>query len=158
VAGRLARAALLRALLASLSALLSPMASAAPLADSRIAQHRLAPCSDKPNCVSSQAQGRAHVSALAFTGAPEAAMARLTKILQAMPRVRVVTAEGGYLHAEVQSRVMRFVDDLEFVLDAAGSVIHVRSGARVGYWDFGVNRRRVEAIRTRFADVRDPAR
>jgi uncharacterized protein (DUF1499 family) len=42
---------------------------------------------------------------------------------------------------------MRFVDDVEFSLDPAGGVIHVRSAARMGIRDFGVNRARVESLR-----------
>jgi uncharacterized protein (DUF1499 family) len=41
-----------------------------------------------------------------------------------------------------------FVDDVEFALDAANSVIHVRSGSRLGVRDFGVNRIRIETIRS----------
>jgi uncharacterized protein (DUF1499 family) len=42
------------------------------------------------------------------------------------------------------------VDDVEFLLGDGTRTIHVRSVSRVGYSDFGVNRRRVEEIRTRF--------
>lgn len=42
------------------------------------------------------------------------------------------------------------MDDTEFQLDPSG-VIHVRSAARLGYSDLGVNRRRVEAIRAKLA-------
>ena len=44
----------------------------------------------------------------------------------------------------------RFVDDLEFYLDRLEKKIHVRSASRVGKYDFGANRRRVEAIRRAF--------
>jgi len=39
------------------------------------------------------------------------------------------------------------VDDLEFYFDTDEPVIQVRSAARVGHSDFGVNRKRVEEIR-----------
>jgi uncharacterized protein (DUF1499 family) len=52
-----------------------------------------------------------------------------------------------YLHAEVKSRVFRFVDDLELLLDPASGVVGIRSASRVGYSDLGVNRRRVETLR-----------
>jgi uncharacterized protein (DUF1499 family) len=60
-----------------------------------------------------------------------------------------VESEERYLHAEVRSLVFRFVDDLEFLLQPDG-LIQVRSAARSGYSDLGVNRRRVERIRQRF--------
>ncbi len=58
--------------------------------------------------------------------------------------------DDRYLWATFRSRVFRFVDDLELRLDEAGGVIHVRSAARLGYADFGVNRKRVVALRNRF--------
>jgi uncharacterized protein (DUF1499 family) len=59
----------------------------------------------------------------------------------------VVVAQPTYLHVEIVSRIMGFVDDLEAVPDAAAGVIQVRSASRVGRSDFGVNRERVEALR-----------
>jgi uncharacterized protein (DUF1499 family) len=64
-----------------------------------------------------------------------------------MPRTVVVTKTDQYLHAEVTSRIYRFVDDVEFYVDKQAGVIHCRSASRVGYSDFGVNRARIEQIR-----------
>lgn len=107
---------------------------------------RLAPCPDKPNCVSSQARGRRHaVDPLPVHGTPEASMQRLHEIVSALPRSEVIEATPDYLYAECATRIMGFVDDLEFHCD--GDVIHVRSASRLGYSDLGVNRKRVERIR-----------
>jgi uncharacterized protein (DUF1499 family) len=111
---------------------------------------RLAPCPQTPNCVSSYAEGRARVAAIAYRGDAAVAMARLRVILAALPRVRITQAAPDYLRAEARSRWLGFVDDLELQLDAAGGVVHVRSASRLGHSDFGVNRRRVEAIRAAF--------
>ena len=46
------------------------------------------------------------------------------------------------------SAVFGFVDDLELHLRRAENVIAARSAARLGYSDFGVNRRRVENLRS----------
>ena len=111
---------------------------------------RLARCKRTPNCVSSQADpaDRGHfIEPIAFAGTPAAALAALRQVVEAAPGARVIRATPEYLYAEFRSRVMRFVDDVEFVPDAAGSVIHVRSAARVGIRDFGVNRARVEGLR-----------
>ena len=59
-------------------------------------------------------------------------------------------AEERYIHTEFTSAFFRFVDDVEFLLDDGTRTIHVRSASRVGYSDFGVNRRRVEELRSRF--------
>ncbi len=65
-----------------------------------------------------------------------------------LPRVSIVTQKSDYLHAEARSLVFRFVDDLELHLRADEGFIAVRSASRLGRSDFGVNRRRVEALRS----------
>ena len=116
------------------------------------AQPALAPCPDKPNCVSSLATDQRHlVAPLHFTGEPAEAWSRLTSLLLGQPRARIITQQGDYLHAEFRSLMFRFVDDVEFVMQAEQGLIHVRSASRSGYSDFGVNRRRVEHLREHFA-------
>jgi len=111
----------------------------------------LAPCPDRPNCVSSKAVDDQHaVAPLSYTGNPQAAWNTLKSIVAKQPRTRVIQEDGRYLQAECRSLVFRFVDDLEFLLDTEASYIQVRSAARTGYSDFGVNRRRVERIRRAF--------
>jgi uncharacterized protein (DUF1499 family) len=115
------------------------------------AVNRLPPCPDKPNCVSSQASDSTHqVAPILFTGSPTAAWEKLGKVLATESRIQIVDRQEMYLHAEARSLIFRFVDDVEFLLDSKASVIHVRSAARSGYSDLGVNRRRVERIRTMF--------
>jgi len=111
----------------------------------------LPPCPSSPNCVSSLAPDADHrVAPLAFRGDPAAAMRRLRDVIAAMPRARVVSASDTALHAEFTSRIFRFVDDVDCAVDPAAGVIQIRSASRVGYSDLGVNRQRVEAIRTAF--------
>ena len=111
----------------------------------------LAPCPSSPNCVSSLATDAAHrVAPLAYQGDPAAAMRRLRDVIAAMPRARVVGVSDTGLHAEFTSRIFRFVDDVDCVVDPAAGVIQIRSASRVGYSDLGVNRSRVEAIRKAF--------
>ena len=113
----------------------------------------LAPCPDSPNCVSSLASGsdREHyVAPFSFSGDPAAAWQQLRTAVLAEKRVTIVEEKEDYLHAEMRSLIFRFVDDVEFSLDADAGLINVRSASRVGYSDFGVNRKRVERIRTAF--------
>lgn len=108
----------------------------------------LAPCPDSPNCVSSQSADAAQaVAPLTYSEDRAAACANLKKIISKMKRAAVVEETDRYLHAEFISGLFRFVDDVEFLIDDAEKKIHVRSASRVGYSDFGVNRRRVETIR-----------
>jgi len=112
----------------------------------------LDPCGSAPNCVSSQDTRESHrVEPLAFEGAADAAIERALVTVSSLPRTGVREFENGYIRAECRSAIFRFVDDLELFVDADAGVIHVRSASRVGYSDFGVNRRRVEEIRRLFA-------
>jgi len=52
-----------------------------------------------------------------------------------------------YLHYEATSLLLRFVDDVEFLLDDETKTIHFRSASRTGYGDLGVNRKRMEQVR-----------
>lgn len=113
---------------------------------------RLADCPRTPNCVGSSAGDAAHrIEPLHFTGCADAAFARLRRFVAESPGAAIITADDRYLHAEFTSRLFRFVDDVEFLVDADAGVIHVRSASRVGKSDLGVNRARVEALRERFA-------
>ncbi len=76
------------------------------------------------------------------------AKAALKAVLQALPRTRLVDEEPSYLHYEFTSLLFRFVDDVEFVFDDNAKVIHFRSASRTGYGDLGVNRKRMEQIRS----------
>lgn len=109
---------------------------------------RLAECPDSPNCVCSQSENPAHrVEPIPFDGSVEEARDRLKEILGQMPRTTIVSESDRYLRAECRSRLFRFVDDLEFVIDDRSKPIHIRSASRAGYSDLGVNRQRVETIR-----------
>lgn len=64
-----------------------------------------------------------------------------------LPRTRVLEESASFLRVECRSAVFRFIDDLELGWRAGQSAVTVRSASRIGYHDFGVNRRRVEKLR-----------
>jgi len=111
----------------------------------------LAPCPVSPNCVSSQAaDAEHHVEPLRIAGDPSQAMDELRRIIESLPRTRIVAASDSALHAEFTSFVFRFIDDVDLQLDAGSHVVQIRSASRTGYSDLGANRRRVETIREAF--------
>ncbi|HUS88984.1 MAG TPA: DUF1499 domain-containing protein [Desulfosporosinus sp.] len=117
----------------------------------RVTGGRLLICPDSPNCVSSQSDDPRHaIAPLRYEGTAEKGKALLIEAVLGMKRSHIVISEEAYLHAEFTSAFFRFVDDVEFLLDDGKKLIHVRSVSRVGYSDFGVNRKRVEEICTRF--------
>ena len=119
---------------------------------------RLKPPSRTENSVSSQAslypdhpmKAYAEIAPFKFTGDGRAALDRIKRIVEATEGARIVRAEPTYLYAQFQTRWLKFVDDVEFFADENAKMVHVRSASRIGRGDLGVNRARIEAIRTRF--------
>lgn len=115
--------------------------------------------SETANSVSSQAllwaghaqREQAHIAPLAVRGDASTTMARLQALLQAQPGVSIVDSRSDYLYVRYETRLMKFVDDVEFWFDAGSGVIQVRSASRLGRKDFGVNRRRIEDLREKLA-------
>jgi uncharacterized protein (DUF1499 family) len=109
------------------------------------------PCPASPNCVCSQYPDHTHaIEPISYQGSAQEAASRLLAVIQGMKRAKLVTEQERYFHVEFTSAVFRFVDDAEFYIDDAQKLIHIRSAARLGYSDFGVNRKRMETIRRLF--------
>ena len=114
----------------------------------------LGPCPDTPNCVSSQAEGTSRwVAPFPCVGACTEMLSKLRVILASSPGAAVVVSTDSYLRVEFTSAVFRFKDELELLADPNEGVIQVRSASRVGHFDWGANRRRVEYLRKRLARV-----
>jgi uncharacterized protein (DUF1499 family) len=115
---------------------------------------KLAICAVTPNCVSSQSSvsDREHkIESIKLTGDTPKPIAKLKQIVQEMPRTSIVKETNDYLYVEFASKLMGFVDDVEFYIDNDGKTIQVRSASRLGESDLGVNRQRIEEIRTLLA-------
>ena len=134
---------------AALLCLLIAGCTGARPADLGVRAGRLAPCPRSPNCVSSQSRDPDHaVQPLPFTGTEAQTRDELIRVLLGMKRVLITNDEGDYVRAEFTSPLFRFVDDVEFWLDESASLVQVRSASRLGYSDMGVNRERIETIRS----------
>ncbi len=109
---------------------------------------QLAPCPDKPNCVSTEAQNERHaIGPLRYHKTRAEAKEALKQLVHVLPRATLIEEDETYLHYEFTSFLFRFVDDVEFLFDEGTKTIHFRSASRTGYGDFGVNRKRMEHIR-----------
>ena len=121
----------------------------------------LKPPSTTPNSVSSQAalhpahpmHAQAAIAPLALRTDGPATLARIKAIVSTMPGASVVNSAPDYLHAQFETRLMKYVDDVEFWFDPKANLVQVRSASRVGRKDFDVNRQRVEAIRASLASA-----
>lgn len=109
----------------------------------------LPPCPDSPNCVSSQAADSHHIAPFTFTGDPRSAFERLRQIMSQRGDTKQISSDDGSITVEFRT-LLGFVDDGIFLLDSGSSLIHLRSASRIGYWDLGKNRRRIEEIRKVF--------
>ena len=118
---------------------------------------QLIQCPTTPNCVNSQAKDKKHyIEPILMTGTPLEVKNHILKILNELKRAKIIVAEDHYIRVEFISKVFRFIDDLEFYFPNTKSkemTIHVRSASRVGYSDFGVNRKRIEQIRNKFKEI-----
>ncbi|MFK7897853.1 MAG: DUF1499 domain-containing protein [Myxococcota bacterium] len=114
---------------------------------------RLGDCPESPNCVSSFATDEGHsIAAYALTGSAQGAWSGLGALLASRDDVEVVKNEGGYVHAVFTTPLMRYQDDVEFLLSAGANEIALRSASRVGYGDMDANRNRIEEIRAALAE------
>ena len=116
-----------------------------------VSEGKLAACPNSPNCVSSQSpsQDEQHyIEPFPYTSnSTQEAIAQLKTVIEGLERTTIITEQGNYLYAEFKSKLMGYVDDVEFYVDEGQKVIHVRSASRLGKSDLGVNRKRVETIR-----------
>ena len=73
----------------------------------------------------------------------------IKEIIENTPRSEIVVLKGDYLHAEVTSKWMKYVDDLEISFVPESSKLQVRSESRVGESDLGVNQKRVDKLKSK---------
>jgi len=116
---------------------------------------KLRSCEGWPNCVCSEdfddSAGEGAMQPIPYKGPAATAMETLVQVVSRMSGARIVTQSDHYMHAEFTSSVFRFTDDVEFRIDEEASVIHFRSASRVGLFDLGANRARMEKVAAQFA-------
>ncbi len=117
----------------------------------------LRPCPSQPHCVSSlDSDPDRYVAPLHGGVDPRATWQHAITLLTGLPRARVAELTDTYARVEVTSRLMRFVDDIELRLRPTDGTIDVRSSSRIGWWDGGVNRSRVEWLRAALSATSRP--
>src|SRR5205814_1611398 len=111
-----------------------------PPADLGVRNGKLKPPSMTENSVTSQAalypdhpqRKYADIAPLALKGDGPATLAKIKAIVDGMEGAQVVKSEPGYLYAQFTTKLMKYVDDVEFWFDPAANVIQVRSASGVG--------------------------
>mgnify|MGYP001218343158 CR=1 FL=1 len=85
----------------------------------------------------------------------EKAFNELIQILENTPRLEIIEKEKNYIHAVATSRIMKFIDDIEIKNLEQDNIFYVKSSSRLGIYDLGVNKRRVQTLRFRLLDIYD---
>ena len=73
----------------------------------------------------------------------------IKSIIENSPRIEIVEINGDYLHAEATSKWMKYVDDLEVSFLPESNILLIRSESRVGESDLGVNKKRVDLLKSK---------
>ena len=119
-----------------------------------VKNQQLSPCPASPNCVVSENGDKAHaIAPIPYQGSLENAKETLIKVLSVVPRTQIIEQTDNYIQAESSSKLLGFVDDVEFYFPKNAKIIQVRSASRLGDSDLGVNRRRIEQIRLAMKDL-----
>jgi uncharacterized protein (DUF1499 family) len=116
----------------------------------------LKPCPSSPNCISTQADpgdNQHYLPPLSLNITKKDAMKKIIAIINSFERTKIVEKTNNYLRAEFKSKIMKYVDDVEFYIDEKNKIIHFRSASRIGYSDLGVNRKRMEEIVKMFKNL-----
>jgi uncharacterized protein (DUF1499 family) len=117
-----------------------------------------AECPDSPNCVSTQTSSAEHrMDPIPWQASVEQAKELIKEtVANEFPRVQLVAETPSYLRYEFTSLIFRFVDDVEFLIDAKSKMIHFRSASRVGHSDLGANKRRMIRFLSAFQNQQEP--
>jgi len=111
--------------------------------DSLIDNNILGDCSNPNNCV---------FESWKVTDSDES-FKELIDILKNTPRIKIINIKEDYLHALSTSRVMKFIDDIEIKKSEKDNILKVKSQSRTGFYDMGVNKRRINTLHFRLIDI-----
>ena len=107
----------------------------------------LADCPDTPNCQCSQAKRASQqVAPFDYSLKRDEVIAKLANVIEQQPGVEIQKLDSDYLWVTYKTKLMGYIDDVEFLLDDAG-VLQVRSASRLGKSDLGANKKRIETLR-----------
>ena len=113
--------------------------------DSTIDNHILGACSNPNNCVFESWK----VSNV------DKSFKELIQIVKNTPRVKIINIKDDYLHALATSRILKFIDDIEIKKSEKNNILEVKSKSRTGFYDLGVNKRRIKTLHFRLIDIYD---
>jgi len=106
------------------------------------------PCPSSPNCISSEAKNNnQYINFFTININHGNSWQAIHDTVSALKKTKIITFDNNYLHAESASNFFGFVDDIQLHLRKNGQFVAIKSAARLGHSDFGVNRKRIEHLR-----------
>jgi len=109
-------------------------------------------CPDSPNCVSSfidSSDKEHYISPIDLEEKSwEETKNQIKEYLDSEKSYEMQNESENYLYYTQKSQLLGFIDDVEVLFLPQTNQIHFRSSSRLGYSDMGVNRRRVEKIKS----------
>lgn len=110
--------------------------------------NHLGECPDTPNCQNSESsRPKQQVERFVLTLDAEQAIQTMAGIIESQPGAAVIEQTSHYLHATFATRIMGYIDDVEFLLSDDSLSLQVRSASRLGVSDLRVNARRIATLR-----------
>ncbi|AZB43078.1 DUF1499 domain-containing protein [Bacillus sp. FJAT-42376] len=103
------------------------------------------------NCVSTFNIDQPHqIKPADYTASETEAVGLMKNLIQSMERATIEEEDHVYLRCIFRTKWMKFKDDVEIWFDSENKKVHIKSSSRMGYSDFGVNRKRAEHILKEF--------
>lgn len=107
-----------------------------------------------PNGIASQTiYDKKRVDALPMKSSSDATIAALISASQQTGKVKVSSQTEIYLHLVFTTKLMRFKDDVEFLIDIENNLVQVRSESRTGKSDLGANLKRFKKLRELYLQI-----
>jgi uncharacterized protein (DUF1499 family) len=80
----------------------------------------------------------------------EQAKSCLFEVLNNMPRTDIKQDDHAFIQVEYRTMVFEFFHDAEFYFDEKNKKLQFRSSTRIGFADFGSNKRWLQSVIARF--------
>ena len=111
-------------------------------------------CPSSPNCISTMtSQKEKLIDAISYSEDFNFVRDRLTILFHQLNNAKLIEYDSTYFHLEFRTFPLAFTDDVEVFIDRQAKLIHFKSASRLGHYDFGTNRRRLEKIRSLYLSI-----
>ena len=105
-------------------------------------------CGDKPNCVSSKDQRNSFFIEPIKTENSKEKFELLVEKIKSLKRTELKAHEKGvHAHFVFTTWLMSYKDDVYLSVNEKEGVIDIMSQSRVGHWDMGKNRKRLNELK-----------